>query len=173
METAACCRWRKKTEGDLQLVQPGHDFLGPTHPTITQGKRKHDHGQVRSRLGIGKPRCHTTKQPNNQTTKPQTTNNQPQLTFRLDTLLPHVVDFTSKDLSSRCGRINTVGFDGNDDSAAVLEEVVCVETDDTCLIGLSDIGKDYVDHLDEHAVFLGVTGVFDDGWGSVGRSSGF
>jgi hypothetical protein len=41
--------------------------------------------------------------------------------------------------------------------------VVGVESNDTGLIGLGDIGKDDVDHLDEHAVFLGVTGVFYDG----------
>ena len=38
-----------------------------------------------------------------------------------------------------------------------------VEGDDTCLIRLSDIGKDDIDHLDEHSVLLWVTGVFYNG----------
>lgn len=47
-----------------------------------------------------------------------------------------------------------------------------VEGDDTGLVGLSDIGKDDVDHLHEHAVLLGVTGVFDDCWGLASRHFG-
>ena len=38
-----------------------------------------------------------------------------------------------------------------------------VEGNDTCLIRLSDIGKDDIDHLDEHSVLLWVTGVFYNG----------
>ena len=38
-----------------------------------------------------------------------------------------------------------------------------VETDDTGLIGLGNIGEDAVDHADEHAVLEGVTGILDDG----------
>jgi hypothetical protein len=83
-------------------------------------------------------------------------------TLWLDTLFSHNVDFTSKDLCGGCGRIDTVCLDGDDDSTTVLEEVVGVEGNDTCLIGLSDIGKDDIDHLDEHSVFLGVTSVFYD-----------
>ena len=84
-------------------------------------------------------------------------------TLWLDTLFSHNVDFTSKDLCGGCGRIDTVCLDGDDDGATVLEEMVGVESNDTCLIGLSDIGKDDIDHLDEHSVLLGVTSVFYDG----------
>lgn len=42
--------------------------------------------------------------------------------------------------------------------------MVCVQGDNTGLIGLGDVGKDGIDHLDEHAVFLRVTGVFHDGY---------
>lgn len=81
----------------------------------------------------------------------------------LDTLLPHIVNLTSKHLGRRRRRVDTVGLDGNDDCAAVLEEMVCVEGNDTRLVGLGDVGKDDVDHLDEHSVFLRVSGVVDDG----------
>lgn len=46
--------------------------------------------------------------------------------------------------------------------AAVLQELVGVEGDDTGLVGLGDIGKDDIDHADEHAVALGQTGILDD-----------
>ena len=40
-----------------------------------------------------------------------------------------------------------------------------VEGNDTCLIGLSDICENDIDHLNEHSVFLGVTSIFDNGDG--------
>lgn len=39
-----------------------------------------------------------------------------------------------------------------------------VETDDTGLVGLGDVGEDDVAHLDEHAILLRVACVFHDGW---------
>lgn len=84
------------------------------------------------------------------------------LTLWLDALFSHNVDFTSKDLCGRCGRVDTVCLDGNDDSSTVLEEVVGVESNDTCLIGLSDIGENDIDHLNEHSVLLWVSSVFYD-----------
>lgn len=85
------------------------------------------------------------------------------LFLRLDTLLPHIVNLTSKHLGRRGGRVDTVGLDGDDNGTAILEEVVRVEGNDTCLVGLGDVGKDDVDHLDEHSVFLRVSGVVNDG----------
>lgn len=38
-----------------------------------------------------------------------------------------------------------------------------VQTDDTGLIGLRNVGEDHVHHADEHAVAERVAGVFDDG----------
>ena len=55
-----------------------------------------------------------------------------------------------------------VHLDGDDEVAAVLEEVVRVESDDTGLVGLSDIGEHDVDHADEHSVLVRMTGVLDD-----------
>ena len=45
----------------------------------------------------------------------------------------------------------------------VLQEHMSVHGDDTGLVRLCDIGKNDINHSDEHAVFVGVTGVFDDG----------
>lgn len=47
--------------------------------------------------------------------------------------------------------------------STVLEEVVSVQSDDTSLIRLSDIGKDNVDHREKHAVLVRVTGILNDG----------
>jgi hypothetical protein len=84
-------------------------------------------------------------------------------TLWLDALFPHNVDFRSKDLGGGRGRVDTVGFDRDDNGTAVLQKVVGVQGNDTCLIGLGDIGKDDIDHLDEHSVLLGVSSVLDDG----------
>jgi len=46
--------------------------------------------------------------------------------------------------------------------SSVLEEVVSVQSDDTSLIGLGNIGKDDVDHGEEHSVLVGVTGILND-----------
>jgi len=46
--------------------------------------------------------------------------------------------------------------------AVVLQEVVGVDSDDTGLIGLGDISKDNIDHADQHAVLVGMTGILDD-----------
>ena len=35
--------------------------------------------------------------------------------------------------------------------------------DDTCLVGLGNVGEDNVDHADQEAVVLGLPGVVDDG----------
>jgi hypothetical protein len=85
------------------------------------------------------------------------------LTLWLDALFSHNVDFASKDLGGGCGRVDTVCLDGDDDSTAVLEEVVCVEGNDTCLIGLGNICENDIDHLDEHSVLLGMSSVFNNG----------
>jgi hypothetical protein len=45
----------------------------------------------------------------------------------------------------------------------VLEEVVSVEGDDSGLVRLGNVGEDNVDHGEEHAVLVGVSGVLDDG----------
>ena len=52
-----------------------------------------------------------------------------------------------------------------------LQEVVRVESDNSSLIGLRDIGEDDVDHADEHSVLMRVTRVLDDRH-NVGSSLG-
>ena len=85
------------------------------------------------------------------------------LLFRLDALLPKLGDLAGEDGLGGGGRVDTAGLDGDDHTTSNLEELVGVETDDTGLIGLGNIGEDAVDHADEHAVLEGVTGILDDG----------
>lgn len=88
---------------------------------------------------------------------------------RLELLTLELLDLGRKDGLCRRGRVNARGLDRDDGVAAVLEEVVRVQGDDTGLIGLGDVGKDDVDHREEHAVLVRVAGVLDDGcvggWG--------
>ena len=86
-----------------------------------------------------------------------------ELLLGLDALLAHVVDLGRKDLGGRRRRVDTVGLDGDDDRASLLEEVVRVERNDTRLVGLRDVGEDDIDHLHQHTVLLRVAGVLDDG----------
>lgn len=85
-----------------------------------------------------------------------------QLLLGLDAHLPQLGNFLGED-SLGCGsRVDTVGLDGDDDTTADLQEETSVETDDTGLIGLGNVGKDAVDHADEHTVLEGVTGILND-----------
>jgi hypothetical protein len=56
----------------------------------------------------------------------------------LDHLSLKLFDFLSKHSLGGCCRVDTTSLDGDDDVTVVLQEVVGVQTNDTCLIGLSD-----------------------------------
>lgn len=76
--------------------------------------------------------------------------------FRLDLLGSETLDLVSED-NLRLGRaVDTAGLDTDQNTTLVLEEHVCIETDDTGLIGLGNVGEDDVDHGDEESVFHGV-----------------
>jgi len=57
---------------------------------------------------------------------------QRQLLLWLDALGTHLLHLHGEDLLGGLGGIDTVCLDGNDDTAADLEEEMGVETDDTC-----------------------------------------
>ena len=59
--------------------------------------------------------------------------------------------------------INTTGFDWNDKMTASFQKVVGVESDNTSLIGLGNIGKDTVYHANQHSVFPWMTSILDNG----------
>lgn len=88
---------------------------------------------------------------------------QGELLHGLDSLLSQLLDLSGKDGLGLDSRVDTVGLDGDDDSSLVLEEQVCVQGDNSGLIGLGNIGEDSVDHSDEHSVLLGVSSILDDG----------
>lgn len=82
---------------------------------------------------------------------------------RLEVLFLQFANFSAEH-SLRCGSgIDTTGLDGNYGMSTVLEKVVRVERNNTGLIGLSNIGKDTVNHTHEHAVLERVTSILDDG----------
>lgn len=47
---------------------------------------------------------------------------------------------------------------------AVFQELMSVESNDTGLVGLGYIREDNVHHADQHSVFVGMSGVLDDGY---------
>ena len=61
------------------------------------------------------------------------------------------------------GGVDAVSLDGDQELASVLEVEMRVLCDDTGLIGLCDVGEDYVDHADQEAIVLRLPGVVDDG----------
>jgi len=60
------------------------------------------------------------------------------------------------------GGVNAIGLDGDDEVTTSLQEHVGVQSDDTGLIRLGDIGEDDVDHADQHAVAERLTGILND-----------
>jgi hypothetical protein len=46
---------------------------------------------------------------------------------------------------------------------SVFKEIVSIESNNLGLVRLSNIGKDDIDHADEHAVLVWVPGVLNDG----------
>lgn len=88
---------------------------------------------------------------------------QSQLLLGLDPLLSHLLDFAGENNLRLGGTVDTVGLDGDDDTTTLLEEHVSVQTNNTGLVGLGNIGEDNVNHRYQHTVTKGVTGVVDNG----------
>ena len=55
------------------------------------------------------------------------------LLLRLHFLCLHLLDLAGEDSLGLCGRVDAVGLDGDDEVAAVLQEVGSVDGDDTSL----------------------------------------
>ncbi|GIX61315.1 amino acid adenylation domain-containing protein [Babesia caballi] len=96
---------------------------------------------------------------------------QSQLLTRLAALLAQLVDLGSEDSLGLRSGVDAVGLDRDDEPAARLQKVVGVDGDDAGLVRLRHVGKDHVDHADEHAVPQGLTSVLHDG-NDVGAAFG-
>lgn len=86
-----------------------------------------------------------------------------QLVLRLHGFSAHLLDLVGEDLSSGGRAVDTVGLDGDKNTATNLEEPVGVHGDDTGLVRLSNIGEDNVNHGDNHAVTSGLAGILNNG----------
>jgi hypothetical protein len=60
-------------------------------------------------------------------------------------------------------RVDAVSFNGDQEVTSVLQEVLSVDSQNTGLIGLSNVLEDNVDHRDQHSVLLRVSGVLNNG----------
>jgi len=96
---------------------------------------------------------------------------QSQLLERFEIFILQFAHFPTKDRFRRRRTVNATGLDGNDRVSPIFQKVMGIERDDARLIGLRHIGKDDINHADEHAVFEGVPGVFND-WNDVGALLG-
>ena len=88
---------------------------------------------------------------------------QGQLLLRLEPVLLQLSHLAREDCLGRDCGVDAVRLDGDDEGAAGLEEVARVQGDDARLIGLRDVREDNVYHTDQHAVFLRVPRILDDG----------
>ena len=88
---------------------------------------------------------------------------QGQLLPRLYSLLSHLLDFLGEHHFGLGRTVDTVGLDTDNDTTLALEEHVRIKADNTGLVRLGNVGKDSVDHGDEHTVAKRVTGILDDG----------
>ena len=83
---------------------------------------------------------------------------------RLEFVFPEELNFICEYDLWRDGRVDTAGLDRNDTVTAILQEVLGVEADNTCLVGLGNVGKDDIHSGDKHAVFLWCTGILNNGY---------
>lgn len=88
---------------------------------------------------------------------------QGKLELGLDGLSSHLLDFAGEHFSRRGSTINAVCLDGNENTAADLEEPVGIHGNNTGLIGLGNVGEDDIDHGNDHAIPSGLTGVLNNG----------
>lgn len=88
---------------------------------------------------------------------------QGQLLERFESLRLELFHLSGEHYLCRGSRVNTARLDRHEGVALVFEEMVCVQCDDTGLIGLGDVREDDIDEREKHAVFVGITRVFDDG----------
>ncbi len=86
-----------------------------------------------------------------------------QLELGLNGLRAHLLDLGGKHLGRGRSAVDTVGLDGDENTAANLEEPVGVHGNDTGLVRLGNVGKDDIDHGDNHAVAGGLTGILNNG----------
>ena len=83
---------------------------------------------------------------------------------RLKVTFTEFFDFSRKDGLSGHRRVNTAGLDRNDGVAPVFQEACSIETDNTGLVGLRDVGEDGVDGRQQDSVLVGKSGVLDNGF---------
>ena len=87
---------------------------------------------------------------------------QRQLFQRLKVFFLQLADLSSE-YSFGCGSgIDTTGLNGNDGVSSVLQKVVSIQSYNTGLVGLGNIGKDAVNHSDEHSVLERVSGILNN-----------
>lgn len=86
-------------------------------------------------------------------------------------LLSHLCDFSGENNLCLGRTIDTVGLDTDNDTTTSLQEKMGIQSDNSGLIRLSNIGEDYIDHPDQHPVSKRMSSIFNN-WDDVGTVSG-
>eukprot|EP01085_Mycamoeba_gemmipara_P003621 Mycagemm_TRINITY_DN10214_c0_g1::TRINITY_DN10214_c0_g1_i1::g.3621::m.3621 type:complete len:160 gc:universal TRINITY_DN10214_c0_g1_i1:980-501(-) len=84
------------------------------------------------------------------------------LLLGLQLLSNELLDLRCEDGCCGDGRVDAVCLDGDNKVATGLQEVAGVQSQNTGLIRLCDVGEQHIDHSDEHAVLVRVASVLDN-----------
>lgn len=77
-------------------------------------------------------------------------------------VLTKLLYFAGENLLRGGSAVNAAGLDGDEEAATLLQEVFRVESDNSGLIGLGNVGEDDVDHGEQHTVSHGLASIFND-----------
>lgn len=73
------------------------------------------------------------------------------------------LDFVLENDGWLLGGIDTVGLDGDHEMSSVLKEILGIDSNDSGLIWLGDIGENDINHTDQESVLKGSSGISNNG----------
>merc|ERR1719233_1136321 len=85
------------------------------------------------------------------------------LFLRLHLLRLHLLHLPGEHGLSLCSGVDTVSLDRDDKMSPILQEILRIECHYPSLVGLGHISKNTIHHGYKHTIFVGVSGIFNDG----------
>ena len=87
---------------------------------------------------------------------------QSELLLGEELVFTELLDLTGKHLLGGSSAVNAASFNGDEKTATLLQEQLRVDTDDSGLVGLGNIGENDIDHREKHAVGHRLASVLND-----------
>lgn len=81
----------------------------------------------------------------------------------MEFLLSQCINLLCEHCFWRFCRVNAGSLDTYDKLTSILNELGSIQTQNSSLIGLSNICKDDINHRHQHSILLWMSGIFDDG----------